>query len=52
MELNRGHTITLAKAALPIVLAGMVSHGCIRMQVADSEWLFTKVKVGTTVFIV
>jgi lipoprotein-anchoring transpeptidase ErfK/SrfK len=28
------------------------SHGCIRMQVADSEWLFTKVKVGTTVFIV
>ncbi len=28
------------------------SHGCIRMQVADSEWLFTKVKVGTTVFII
>ena len=28
------------------------SHGCIRMQVADSEWLFTKVRVGTTVFIV
>ncbi len=28
------------------------SHGCIRMQVVDSEWLFTKVRVGTTVFIV
>ncbi|HEY4347218.1 MAG TPA: L,D-transpeptidase family protein [Gaiellaceae bacterium] len=28
------------------------SHGCIRMQVADSEWLFTKVRVGTTVVIV
>ena len=28
------------------------SHGCIRMQVADSEWLFSRVKVGTTVFIV
>jgi lipoprotein-anchoring transpeptidase ErfK/SrfK len=28
------------------------SHGCVRMQVADSEWLFTKVNVGTTVFIV
>jgi lipoprotein-anchoring transpeptidase ErfK/SrfK len=27
------------------------SHGCIRMQVVDSEWLFTHVKVGTTVFI-
>jgi lipoprotein-anchoring transpeptidase ErfK/SrfK len=28
------------------------SHGCIRMQVVDSEWLFTKVHIGTTVFIV
>ena len=28
------------------------SHGCIRMQVVDSEWLFTQVRVGTTVFIV
>jgi lipoprotein-anchoring transpeptidase ErfK/SrfK len=28
------------------------SHGCIRMQVADSEWLFGHVKVGATVFIV
>ena len=28
------------------------SHGCIRMQVTDSEWLFTKVRVGTTVVIV
>jgi lipoprotein-anchoring transpeptidase ErfK/SrfK len=28
------------------------SHGCIRMQVADAEWLFDHVQVGTTVFIV
>jgi hypothetical protein len=29
-----------------------VSHGCIRMQIADAEWLFERVGVGTTVFIV
>jgi lipoprotein-anchoring transpeptidase ErfK/SrfK len=28
------------------------SHGCIRMQVPDAEWLFDHVKIGTTVFIV
>jgi len=28
------------------------SHGCIRMQVPDAEWLFDRVQVGTTVFIV
>lgn len=28
------------------------SHGCIRMQVPDAEWLFEHVDVGTTVFIV
>jgi lipoprotein-anchoring transpeptidase ErfK/SrfK len=28
------------------------SHGCIRMQVPDAEWLFLQVRVGTTVFIV
>ncbi len=28
------------------------SHGCIRMQVPDSEWLFSRVRIGTTVFIV
>jgi lipoprotein-anchoring transpeptidase ErfK/SrfK len=28
------------------------SHGCIRMQVPDAEWLFNRVQVGTTVFIV
>ena len=27
------------------------SHGCIRMQVPDAEWLFDHVEVGTTVFI-
>lgn len=28
------------------------SHGCIRMQIADAEWLFNHVNIGTTVFIV
>jgi lipoprotein-anchoring transpeptidase ErfK/SrfK len=29
-----------------------VSHGCIRMRISDAEWLFERVAVGTTVFIV
>ncbi|HEY8626704.1 MAG TPA: L,D-transpeptidase, partial [Gaiellaceae bacterium] len=29
-----------------------VSHGCIRMHVADAEWLFNRVDIGTLVFIV
>ena len=29
-----------------------VSHGCIRMHVADAEWLFNRVDIGTPVFIV
>ncbi len=29
-----------------------LSHGCIRMHVSDSEWLFDHVEVGTSVFIV
>jgi lipoprotein-anchoring transpeptidase ErfK/SrfK len=28
------------------------SHGCIRMQVPDAEWLYRRVRVGTQVFIV
>jgi hypothetical protein len=28
------------------------SHGCIRMRIADAEWLFKRVQIGTTVFIV
>jgi lipoprotein-anchoring transpeptidase ErfK/SrfK len=28
------------------------SHGCIRMQIPDAEWLFERVSIGTTVFIV
>jgi len=27
------------------------SHGCVRMRIADAEWLFNRVKVGTPVFI-
>ncbi len=28
------------------------SHGCIRMRIADAEWLFGRVRIGTIVFIV
>jgi lipoprotein-anchoring transpeptidase ErfK/SrfK len=28
------------------------SHGCIRMRIPEAEWLFTRVRVGTPVFIV
>lgn len=28
------------------------SHGCIRMQVPSAEWLYQRVQVGTTVFII
>jgi lipoprotein-anchoring transpeptidase ErfK/SrfK len=28
------------------------SHGCIRMRIPDAEWLFQRVRIGTTVFIV
>jgi len=36
----------------PSSIGWNASHGCIRMQVPDAEWLFVHVKVGTTVFIV
>jgi lipoprotein-anchoring transpeptidase ErfK/SrfK len=36
----------------PASIGYSVSHGCIRMQVPDSEWLFDHVDIGTTVFIV
>ena len=29
-----------------------VSHGCVRMRIPDAEWLFERVRIGTTVFIV
>ena len=29
-----------------------LSHGCIRMAIPDAEWLFKRVRVGTTVFII
>jgi lipoprotein-anchoring transpeptidase ErfK/SrfK len=28
------------------------SHGCIRMRIPDAEWLFERVEIGSTVFIV
>jgi lipoprotein-anchoring transpeptidase ErfK/SrfK len=36
----------------PASIGYSVSHGCIRMYIADAEWLFNSVEVGTTVFIV
>jgi lipoprotein-anchoring transpeptidase ErfK/SrfK len=36
----------------PSSIGYSVSHGCIRMQVPDAEWLFDRVDVGTTVHIV
>ena len=36
----------------PSSIGYSASHGCIRMQVPDAEWLFDHVDVGTTVFIV
>jgi lipoprotein-anchoring transpeptidase ErfK/SrfK len=36
----------------PASIGYSVSHGCIRMYIADAEWLFNAVDVGTTVFIV
>jgi lipoprotein-anchoring transpeptidase ErfK/SrfK len=29
-----------------------LSHGCIRMAISEAEWLFARVEVGTTVFII
>jgi lipoprotein-anchoring transpeptidase ErfK/SrfK len=36
----------------PSSIGYSASHGCIRMQVPDAEWLFNRVQVGTQVFIV
>jgi lipoprotein-anchoring transpeptidase ErfK/SrfK len=36
----------------PASIGYSASHGCIRMQVPDAEWLFDRVRVGTTVFII
>ena len=36
----------------PTSIGYNASHGCIRMQVPDAEWLYNHVSVGTTVFIV
>jgi lipoprotein-anchoring transpeptidase ErfK/SrfK len=36
----------------PTSIGYSASHGCVRMQVPDSEWLFDHVDIGTTVFVV
>ncbi len=36
----------------PASIGYSASHGCIRMEVPDAEWLFDHVDVGTTVYIV
>jgi lipoprotein-anchoring transpeptidase ErfK/SrfK len=35
----------------PASIGYSASHGCVRMQVPDSEWLFDHVDIGTTVFV-
>jgi lipoprotein-anchoring transpeptidase ErfK/SrfK len=36
----------------PTSIGYSASHGCIRMQVPDAEWLFDHVDIGTTVYVV
>jgi lipoprotein-anchoring transpeptidase ErfK/SrfK len=36
----------------PASIGYSASHGCIRMRIPEAEWLFTRVRVGTPVFIV
>ncbi|MGH3030364.1 MAG: L,D-transpeptidase family protein [Gaiellaceae bacterium] len=33
-------------------IGGFASHGCVRMYLREAEWLFERVRVGTTVFVV
>jgi len=35
----------------PSSIGYSASHGCVRMQVPDAEWLFDHVDIGTTVFV-
>jgi lipoprotein-anchoring transpeptidase ErfK/SrfK len=35
----------------PSSIGYSASHGCVRMQVPDAEWLFDHVEIGTTVFV-
>jgi lipoprotein-anchoring transpeptidase ErfK/SrfK len=36
----------------PASIGYSVSHGCIRMRIPEAEWLFERVRIGTSVFIV
>ncbi len=36
----------------PTSIGYSASHGCIRMQVPDAEWLYQRVAIGTTVFVI
>jgi lipoprotein-anchoring transpeptidase ErfK/SrfK len=36
----------------PASIGYSASHGCVRMEVPDAEWLFDHVDIGTTVFVV
>jgi lipoprotein-anchoring transpeptidase ErfK/SrfK len=36
----------------PASIGYSASHGCIRMRIPDAEWLFNRIELGTTVFIV
>ena len=51
MGLNAPESVSTAPMSRPRSDTAL-SHGCIRMQVPDAEWLFEHVDVGTTVYIV
>jgi lipoprotein-anchoring transpeptidase ErfK/SrfK len=36
----------------PASIGYSASHGCVRMRIPEAEWLFTRIRVGTPVFIV
>jgi lipoprotein-anchoring transpeptidase ErfK/SrfK len=36
----------------PASIGYSASHGCIRMRIPEAEWVFSRVRVGTPVFIV
>jgi lipoprotein-anchoring transpeptidase ErfK/SrfK len=36
----------------PASIGYSASHGCVRMRISEAEWLFSRVRVGTPVFIV
>ena len=49
---GRGPGVGIHGTDAPASIGYSASHGCVRMQVPDAEWLFDHVDIGTTVHIV